>query len=100
MSTRRMGRNGQLADPGEIRRRDAELAERIAEQAAEGPRGPHTRADENRRAAFARQRPVDGPEDAAEPPAPAGEGQGRGRTIVQLSATRRTRVRRGGTGQG
>lgn len=93
-----MGRNGRLADEFAQRTeavRDAELAERIAEQAAEGPRGPRTRADENRRAAFARQRTVDGPGDAAEPSAPAGEDAGRDRSVVQLSATRRTRVRRG-----
>lgn len=54
----RLGRQGRLIDGAAQHReavRDAEVAERIAEQAAEGPRGPRTRADENRRAAFARQ---------------------------------------------
>lgn len=98
MTTRRMSRDGRLQDDAARYReavRDAELAERIAEQAAEGPRGPHTRADEHRAATFARQRGAATPDAPADPPAAAGEAAGRDRTVVQISATRRTRVRRG-----
>lgn len=96
--TTRLGRSGRLHDDvAQYReqRRDAELADRITGKPETGPAGPRTRADEKRRAAFARQRAAATPDTAAEPLVAAGEGQGRDSTVVQISATRRTRVRRG-----
>lgn len=93
-----MGSDGRLQDEIAQRAetmRDTELADRIAAQAEQGPRGPHTRADEKRLSAFARQRPAVTPDADAEPPADARASQGRTTTVVQLSSMRRTRVRRG-----
>lgn len=101
MTTRSIGRSGRLEDDTARFRqevRDSELAERIAEKAEYGPTGPRTRADERRAAYFARQRAAEHPDADAEPSTAAGEGERRDSTVVAISRTRRTRVRRG-TGQ-
>ena len=100
--TTRLGRSGRLHDDvAQYReqRRDAELTDRVAEKHETVPTGPRTRADEKRRAAFARQRAAATPDADAERSTAAGEGQDRDSTVIQISGTRRTRVRRGGTGR-
>lgn len=98
MTTRRVGRSGRLEDETARFRqevRGAELVERIAEKVEHGPSGPRTRADERRAAHFAKQRAAEHPDADAEAPTAAGEGERRDSTVVAISRTRRTRVRRG-----
>lgn len=92
-----MAPNGQLADPGETRRQAAEQAARLAAQMTDPDKAlpGHIRTRIGQRRIPEQEPATPTPDAATEPPVDAGEGAGRDRTVVQISSTRRTRVRRG-----
>lgn len=93
-----MAPNGQLADPGETRRRDAEQAARLAAQMIDPDKAlpGHIRTRVGQRRIPEQEPAAPTPDAATEPPADTDEGAaGRDSVTIQVSSTRRTRVRRG-----
>ncbi|MCV7044589.1 hypothetical protein H7J08_07870 [Mycobacterium frederiksbergense] len=100
--TRRMGQAGRLQDATVIRRQAAEQAARLAAQMTDPDKAlpGHIRTRAGQRRLPEQEPAADAADAVTERPAPAGEDAVPARTVVQVSSTRRTRVRRGATAQG